>query len=117
MDTFLAFLTAVLGLFGVHPAGSTFVHQVRDHGHDVVYARASTAARGALVECIDSATGGCHFMIEPASCGGSGASSCRSRHHAFVLPTGKTREVPGLQRVRVCMGSTETDGACEVLGR
>lgn len=117
MDTFLAFLTAVLALFGVHPAGSTFVHEVRDHGRDVVYARAtSTAARGAVYECIDSTTGGCHFLIEPASCGGRGARTCGTAIERFVLPAGHARRMPAGGRVRVCMGSNPRDGACEVIG-
>ncbi|MFC0679659.1 hypothetical protein ACFFGH_17615 [Lysobacter korlensis] len=125
MDKIMALLYFTLSLFGFDAGGSTFVHRSRVDGADALHTRITVQVGVARFECLQSATGQCHYLVRTQRCadeGGTavaGPAACSATNtRRFVLGDGEQLHIAGLQRFRLCIGSTAAapGSECATLG-
>lgn len=123
MHRLLALLLALLPLFGLDASRSTFVHHQRSDGIDLLHARATLRAGVAWLDCIATATGACHWTLQPTRCAAGDAAARPGRcgpgtlRHVSLAPDSRHR-LAGVASLRVCVGRSAglRDGACTTLG-
>jgi len=103
-----------LSLIGCSPPGT--VTDVRsDIDGSIFHGRVETREGVSHFECIDSATGTCHFFLRAAKCPPStaNAAACNAPTPDEVdVASGRTRDVPGLpDDIRVCL-AVDASGRC-----
>lgn len=104
MRTILTFLYSLLTLAGcMDGPGTTLVARTTVNGVDTLFSKTRVAADSARFECIDSASGHCHYALFANSCtgaataAGTAASACSTvPAGTLVLATGQSRELAGL---------------------
>jgi len=105
VNRLIALFYFVLSLVGVDVGGSSFEHRATAHGADVLLSRAHVQAGVARFECVQSASGECHYMVLPKACESAAAADCSPQPIArFTLAQGESHQVSGLQRFRLCVG-------------
>lgn len=124
MNRLIAMCSFLLSLYGCDVGQSTFVHHVRVDGADILHSRVVAQAGNMRFECLGSASGQCHYTVEPNDCavgaspGASPVDRCVMRPvERFSLTRGETRRVPGTDAGRVCVSAdaAEPGPACEVM--
>lgn len=114
MNKLIALCYFVLALYGCDVGGSTYVHRTQVDGADTLHSKVVVRPGIARFECLRSASGRCYYTVFPRDCAltaestGTRIDTCRStpaRH--FAIGDGDRRQVPQLQRVRVCVSADD----------
>lgn len=120
MNRLIALFYFVLSLVGFDVGGSSFEHRASANGSDVLLSRAHVQAGVARFDCVHSASGECHYIVLPRTCGPmdavDGSHDCTPEPIArFTLAQGESHQVSGLQQFRLCVGpASEPAGeACD----
>lgn len=101
MDKLLALLAFLASLAGCDGGRDTVVHRVAGPAGDVLLSRATVQAGSARFDCVESASGACHYLVLPHGC--VVAETCTARSQRFDVAAGQTRQVTGLRAFRVCV--------------
>lgn len=114
MNRLIALFYFVLSLIGFDVGGSSFEHRATANGTEVLLSRAHVEAGVARFDCVHSASGECHYLVLPRSCGALGdadadpGDACRQSPIArFSLAKGESHQVPGLQQFRLCVAPSQ----------
>lgn len=120
MDKFTTLLQLVLALFGVDIGNRTLVHHI-DTGAVQLHSRTRVGAGTARFECLQSASGECHYVVYRRDCDMAPAAVPRrcggGSREWFTIASGDTRQVEGLSGFRLCVGPDRdpAHGDCQPL--
>ncbi len=108
---FSALIYFVLSLFGCDVGRSTYVDRISVDGAHALYSRATVEAGVARFECLRSRSGQCYYTLFPSDCAATSAKTaagCLTKPiERFAVANGDTRQIPGLQRFRLCVSDEE----------
>lgn len=119
MNRLISLLYFVLSLLGLDVGSQSFEHRTAADGADVLLSRAHVDAGVARFECVQSASGECHYLVLPKACDADaasvpGAADCGAPPIArFTLAQGESRQIPGLQNFRLCVGVVLDDAGSD----
>ena len=120
MNKFIALCCFVLSLLGVDLGANTQVHRAVANGIDTLYSRTTVEAGVARFECLRSASGQCHYAVLASGCADSPRSAAEECSAAplnrFAVASGHSRQIPGLQRFDLCVGTEPGDAVrdCDI---
>ncbi|MFP7722378.1 hypothetical protein [Lysobacter sp. A3-1-A15] len=123
MNKLIALCCYALSLYGCDLGGSTFVQREQAGGIDRLHSRVVANPGIARFECIDSASGRCHYTLFDTSCQAAPSAlptqrpACgREPLQRFVLDAGDDKRVAALPAFRPCVrGDAKVPGPdCEV---
>ena len=123
MNKLIALCCYVLSLYGCDLGGSTFIQREQSGGIDRLYSRVVANPGVARFECIDSASGRCHYTLYDASCEAAPTAlpvqrpACRREPlQRFALDAGNEKHVAALPEFRPCVrGDAKVPGPdCDV---
>lgn len=106
MNKLIALCYFVLSLYGCDIGGSTLIHLTQADGATALHSRVVERPGVARLECVQSATGQCHYTLFPRRCLEHDADCQTAPVRHFVVADGGSLQVLNLQRVDVCV-STE----------
>lgn len=101
MDKLLALAAFLASLIGCDGGRDTVVHRIAGPAGDLLLSRASVQAGSARFDCVQSASGACHYLVLPPGC--VVARTCADRSRRFEVAAGQSRQLIGLHAFRVCV--------------
>ncbi|NLA68226.1 MAG: lytic polysaccharide monooxygenase [Gammaproteobacteria bacterium] len=127
MNKPIALVYFILSLFGFDAGGMILVHRIED-GSAAVHSRTRVEAGVARFECLQSASGECHYTVYPRSrasrADGAEATGCGAAPagRKFSVAAGDSRQITGLVDFGLCVsaaGGARGTGcqACAALAR
>lgn len=105
MNKFIALCSFVLSLYGCDIGGSTVIHHTRTDGATSLHSKVVERPGLARLECMQSATGQCHYTLFPRRCVDRDANCRTAPARHIVVAGGGSLQVVNLQRVDVCVSA------------
>ncbi|MDQ3510194.1 MAG: hypothetical protein M3414_00605 [Pseudomonadota bacterium] len=105
MNKLIALCYFLLSLYGCDIGGSTLIHHTQTDGATALHSKVIERPGLARLECVQSASGQCHYTLFPRRCADRGVNCQAAPVKHFVLADGGSLQVVNLQRVDVCVSA------------
>lgn len=111
MNKAIALVYFILSLFGFDAGGMILVHRIED-GSAAVHSRTRVEAGVARFECLQSASGECHYTVYPrraSRADGAEDTGCGTAPagRQFSVAAGDSRQITGLVDFGLCVSATD----------